>query len=205
MFTFRPELADDDQNEEDEEAYDLTRFGGEEDSTQVRYPRCFLCDVNPRWGLIFGMHCGLLHRCYLFTKQPTCIAVEHFCRGGFFRTKLIRHNWNRTKTFYKMQLVVQKKASIKQQNKTGILSPMQLEDKKHYPSNTCWVLVYQTQFWKLVRNTFFGNLFYSFDSSRGKKWKSENFSLKGVSRVGFCLGGPFFPLRQMVPVKAYPH
>ncbi|EEC01655.1 zinc finger protein, putative [Ixodes scapularis] len=48
MFTFRPELADDDQNEEDEEAYDLTRFGGEEDSTQVRYPRCFLCDMNPR-------------------------------------------------------------------------------------------------------------------------------------------------------------
>ncbi|CAN8024720.1 unnamed protein product [Ixodes persulcatus] len=35
MFTFRPELADDDQNEEDEEAYDLTRFGGEEDSTQA--------------------------------------------------------------------------------------------------------------------------------------------------------------------------
>uniref|UniRef100_A0A131XYZ4 Zinc finger CCCH domain-containing protein 15 n=1 Tax=Ixodes ricinus TaxID=34613 RepID=A0A131XYZ4_IXORI len=35
MFTFRPELADDDQNEEDEEAYDLTRFEGEEDSTQA--------------------------------------------------------------------------------------------------------------------------------------------------------------------------
>lgn len=37
MFTFRPELAeDDDQNEDDEEAYDLTRFEGEEDGTQVR-------------------------------------------------------------------------------------------------------------------------------------------------------------------------
>ncbi|CAN7991887.1 unnamed protein product [Ixodes hexagonus] len=35
MFTFRPELADDDQNEEDEEAYDLTRFGSEEDNTQA--------------------------------------------------------------------------------------------------------------------------------------------------------------------------
>uniref|UniRef100_A0A023FJH4 Zinc finger CCCH domain-containing protein 15 n=2 Tax=Amblyomma TaxID=6942 RepID=A0A023FJH4_AMBCJ len=36
MFTFRPELADDDgQDEEDEEAYDLSRFEGEEDSTEV--------------------------------------------------------------------------------------------------------------------------------------------------------------------------
>lgn len=36
MFTFRPELADeDDQDEEGEEAYDLSRFEGEEDGTQV--------------------------------------------------------------------------------------------------------------------------------------------------------------------------
>lgn len=36
MFTFRPELAEDDgQDEEDEEAYDLSRFEGEEDGTEV--------------------------------------------------------------------------------------------------------------------------------------------------------------------------
>lgn len=36
MFTFRPELADEDgQDEEGEEAYDLSRFEGEEDGTQV--------------------------------------------------------------------------------------------------------------------------------------------------------------------------
>ncbi|KAH9362197.1 hypothetical protein HPB48_002175 [Haemaphysalis longicornis] len=35
MFTFRPELADEDgQDEEGEEAYDLSRFEGEEDGTQ---------------------------------------------------------------------------------------------------------------------------------------------------------------------------
>lgn len=36
MFTFRPELADDDgQDEEGEEAYDLSRFDGEEDNVEV--------------------------------------------------------------------------------------------------------------------------------------------------------------------------
>lgn len=36
MFTFRPELADEDgQDEEGEEAYDLSRFDGEEDGAQV--------------------------------------------------------------------------------------------------------------------------------------------------------------------------